>query len=72
MTSWQPLCKIGGTVNIDGKDIKYEDAVKELPAVNCNCGFRGSVLELLEDKNNDSSSSTMKCPQCTSSGWIYD
>jgi hypothetical protein len=39
--------------------------------VHCDCGWNGDVTELIPD-DPDSSTSTLRCPQCTSSGWIYD
>ena len=68
-TTWYPI-GYDGWKNKDGT-FKTEAQAKKRAAkhwrVKCDCGWRGDIGELLGCDETE----TMKCPQCTSSGWIY-
>lgn len=66
------IIPVGEECTYDGKLLSYDDALKELPGVICDCGWRGSIAELLEDPDDPLPASTMWCPQCNTTGWVYE
>lgn len=38
--------------------------------VTCDCGWKGNVANLEAD--DDSATSTLRCPLCTSPAWTFD
>jgi hypothetical protein len=58
---------LGGEDWIDGHGNPV--AKGKLPGANCPCGWSGKVFELLAD--DDSDNTTLYCPQCETSGWLF-
>lgn len=56
----------------EGKQISEDEARERSPGVNCPCGWHGLMGELLVDPDDKNPDSTMWCPECNTSGWIYD
>jgi hypothetical protein len=52
----------------------YDEDSKRLLAepVECTCGFRGNLGDLLCDPDDDSGiANNFWCPQCTTKGWCW-
>ena len=69
----KPLGCKGWIDKVTGEEMPEDKVRKVMPGVHCDgCGWRGSVVDLLEDPDDSDPRSTMWCPQCGSTGWIYD
>lgn len=54
---------------LDGKELSEEEAKEtaRLWVFDCECGYVGSVNELLAEDDND----TLYCPKCRTAAWFW-
>lgn len=65
----RPLGNSGWIYN--GHEMNEKEAIESLPDIYCEgCGWHGNFVELLGvDPDEDE---TLWCPQCGSSGWVFN